>query len=286
MRAIYSSKKLMVGLITILLGVSILMTGISYAWFTSSGISKANILTVKDGDIVGEIKAEIGAEELRITYPGEVIPDLIGRAYSTGGLPVLMKLDLSATIRMLDGSPGDSNLVTVDFQPGGTIGGSTNSGFIPIYSTIAYPMGTWINGSSHYRWGEYNGSIYVAISGTDMLHFAYTVRTNGQAMGNEYQNATIHVNLKWESTQLLADGAIYDVFGGISSNDINWFSPIINAGDLGFVPANPFSPFSIGLDSEEPELTALLADIIAGLPQCSYRTSLVELLEDLYRFPQ
>jgi len=269
---VLKNKKMMTGLITSLVGLTILLTGLTLAWFTSSG-SVFN-KTIKAGSF--EVIATLSPTEFGLTYPGDDLRDNIGTVRKTGNLPALAKLEfvIEAVIKSDDnGKPlPQSEWYTVknpdDIYVVVQEDGAKKTHYIPGYGTVvevlAHKLGDWVRPdfSRWYHWGKGpDGNYYVVIDGDDTLRFAYTLESDGAKIGNKYQNAAIDVKLDWLATQLMPDEAIEDVLG-LGYTDIDWFDYYLEL---------PFPvPFSFGGSTYADSL----AKRIDSLPESAYRTFL------------
>lgn len=274
---ILKNKRMLTGLIASLIGLSVLMTGLSLAWFTNSGAqpnSGVDLSTL--GVTVGLQKESFG-----IMYPGQNYIDNIASIRNYGNIQTLVQLDLIADVLIrsdADGNPlpesqyytirAPKELFTIVEQEKGASRLIGFDGGKPVYETLAHPLGDWFKPdfSSWYHWGVLDGKLYVAMDGNDELRFAYTIDTNGKEMGNLYQNAVVSVKVEWLATQYIPDAAIKDVLG-IDFNDVKWFEEVRVLDGVG--------PFSLVRYADA------LAERIAGLPDCSYRRFLENKLANI-----
>ena len=255
MKVLFGNKKTAAGIVATMVGVTVLLAGLSLAWFTSTGSTASNNVTMRNLDVI----ADVHNYQTLVAQPGIDVPDQVGYVQNLGNLPTLVKLSFDVSIERADGTPGDPALVNVAWQIEGSNGRQINDGTGNMIEV--HPMGFWMhsNNIDVYMWGEYDGDIYVAMQGPDKLHFAYTIATDGQNMGNEYQGAKIQVAVKWEATQLWADGAIYDTFG-IDFDDISWFADSHGV----FLPG--LTVFSLPIDGGNSA-----ADLLDSIPDSSFR---------------
>ena len=267
MKALFKNKKLMTGIIATMIGVTILLAGLTLAWFTSSGSTSTNNVTMGSLDVT----AKVHNYNTIVAQPGIDIPDQLASVQNLGTLPALAKLTFDVQINNGSGwGPAAPGLVEVDFQVEGSKWAVDEDG----KPVTVHEMGFWThaNGESFYSWGTYDGDLYVAMQGNDRLHFAYTVTPKGgpTGMGNDYQGAEIRVLVKWEATQLWADGAIFDTFG-IDYFDIDWFVDLYDV----FLPDLTVFSFPIG---GPPNYAARYAETLENMPNSSFKSFVVDML--------
>ena len=276
---IFNNKKMMSGVIATLVGLTILLTGLTYAWFTSSGSVLNN--TMKVGAL--EVITTLDPTEFGIVYPGAIIKDNIGRVRRAGNLPTLAQLKFVLDVQIRsdeNGKPLPENLwytvtnpddIRVVVQEDGAVRPHFIPGYGVVNEVLAHKMGDWVRPdfSVWYHWGKGpDGNYYVVLDGSDNLRFAYSVEAKGKEMGNKYMNAAIDVKVDWKATQLYPDEAIEDVFG-LGYNDVNWFDYFLEL------------PYPVPFTTESPTYAQKLAERIEGLPECAYRTFLEGRLADL-----
>jgi hypothetical protein len=268
MKALFKNKKAKAGAIVVMAGLMILLMGLSYAWFTSTGSNAGSTITLGDLKVI----AEIEDKDLDLVFPGVEYEDQIGFVQlQPGSLAALVKLTFSTEVTIYsdpDGNPLPANEVHTISNPSVVSFTLQENGAMDGSDILAHPLGAWFNVSSTdpLEWGAYiwqydaDGNAYVWIDGYDELHFAYTVSTDGAAMGNEYMNAVIKVAVDWEAVQAIPDGAIEDLFG---------FTPPYSAfltDYPGFVtyfdgdPGTIFSPFSFEPALSNAEKIGMMAD--------------------------
>jgi hypothetical protein len=253
MKTLLKNKRTMAGTIAILFGLTILLVGLSQAWFTSSGSELGSTIVMGDLKVI----AELEDEEITLAYPGVDYQDLLGAVQlQEGSLDALVKLSFSTEVTIKsdsDGYPLDEDdwytlnnpdVVKVTFQEDG----ATNSSG----GVLANPFGIWLNNDdlTSYLWAkDSGGDTYVWMGGYDILHFAYTVDTVGADMGNVYKNAVIKVSVNWQAVQSIPDGAIMNEFGiapPVEASFEFYEDVIITYPD----DTTIFSPFVIGIGPE------------------------------------
>ena len=257
---LFKSKKVMSGLIASMVGVAILMTGMTFAWFTSSGSAASDFSMGTFG-----VQAELVDAEFPIMNPGEVKFNNIGWVRNTGNLAAVAELSLTVEVVLADGTvQTNPPAVSIELQKDG----STSS----FPGQKVHPLGAWyrVVGPEFYIWGKGPGDkLFVAMDGNDKLHFAYTVKTNGPAMGNEYMGATIRVRLAWRATQVVPEGAFSDFFGfAFDAVDWDYFET--------FVELPSSVPFSLRTPA------ARFADRLNSLPEGAYKALLERKFADRF----
>ena len=277
--SMFKNKRMMSGLIAALVGLTILLTGLSLAWFTSSGSVFNN--TIKAGGF--EVIATLDPTEFGITYPGHKIPDNLGRIRRAGNLPTLARLSFNVEVVIKSDKDGKAlpenewytvknpDDVYVVVQEDGASRKVNIPGFGVVTEVLAHKMGDWVRPdfSRWYHWGKGpDGNYYVVLDGDDNLRFAYTVETDGPKMGNVYKNAAVDVKLDWLATQLMPDEAIEDVFK-LGYDDIDWFDYYLEL------------PYPVPFSEDSPTYAEKLAERIEGLPECAYRAFLEGRLADI-----
>ena len=244
---LFKNKKVMSGIIASMVGVAILMTGMTFAWFTSSG-SVSNDFTM--GTL--EVQGGLVNAEFPVMYPGEVKVNNIGWIQNTGNLAAFAELDLIVEVILANGTVlTNPDVVTVEIQKEGNV--LLGSG------QKVHPLGFWYreDGTDFYIWGKGpNDKLFVTMEGNDRLHFAYTVKTDGPGMGNEFMGATVRVRLAWRATQALPE--VTKDFFGFYFDDIDWdyFDAYVG------LPASV--PFGLSLRTPAERFAETLSRIPAG----------------------
>jgi len=296
MKALFKNKKLMTGVIAVMVGVTILLAGLTMAWFTSSGTGPTTN-SVSAG--VLRVSADLGLLEQNMVpiYPGDLIPG-VGRlnAEVSGRVGALSRLDLSAVVTLADGSwSGETDIITIAFNPDGYDDPYGDTGL------KAYPLGCWFNSVTETMalWQKgLDGRIYVVVWGnTDdggahgsPLHFAYDVFFDGAKNfahpvdNNLLQGCTVEASVAWLSTQNLPLAAITDVFPYITDptvyfEDFMYFDTAIGM-DVpvffefdGSNPLNPgISPFGAGGPSSK------VAKFLDGIEDGFWKDKLINII--------
>jgi hypothetical protein len=280
---LFKNKKTMTGIIASLVGLSVLMGGISLAWFTSAGSVANNDITM--GRL--NVQVTLDREVFELGYPGIDFVDNIAKVQSLGNLPTMVQIDLNAEVTIRSDAngnplpqaewrtvPAPANLFTISPQVEGATEIISLPGGGTVVNTLARPLGMWWGITSsgdwfNYTWGSYDGKMYLVIdepAGMNReLRFAYTINTNGPAMTNEYQNAVVKLNIDWKATQLMPDEAVEDIFG-LEFWDVDWLTNEIELNEdmIFFQGSVPF---------EEA-----ITDRIASLPTSNYRKLLESFL--------
>lgn len=266
---LFKNKKTMTGIIASLVGLTVLLTGISLAWFTNSGSVANNEITL--GRL--GVNVTLDKREFDLMYPGQDLLDNIARIKSFGNLPTLVQLDLKATVTIKSDAngnplpesewttvPAPANLFNISLQEEGAKSLQFVNGNI-VEVVLARQLGDWYmpDYSAWYHWGMLDGKLYVMIDESEVNHelrFAYKIETDGRAMTNLYQGASVNLRIDWLATQYIPDAAIEDVLD-IDILDVNWFDEPIELDGI--------SPFFAASYADK------LAERIAELPDCSYK---------------
>ena len=211
MKKLLSNKKVMSGVVASLVGVSVLLTGLTLAWFTDGG--RADIGTAT----LGKFGVKLTAAEVPLdifNQPGVEFRNELATIQNTEDIFAIAKISLDATV---DGDVS-SNLVSL-WQ---------KDGAVEVYEGVlekrnALPLGMWMSASGgFYNWGyDADGNVYVELGGKDVLDFAYTLKALG-TMDNTYQGKEVKVELVMEATQGTFDEAIKQELG-IDRKDIKWY---------------------------------------------------------------
>jgi len=241
MKAIFRNKRLTTGAIAIMVGVTILLAGIAFAWFTSSGSSTPGTVTM--GTLI--VEADFLSEDFVSTiplYPGMTYPwleDLRVSVQSKGTLAALAQLDLNAVVTLAGAQEPKASTEAVIAEL--LVDGNDDD---------LLPLGLWLdaNDPDPTKWATYiwmydekdPNVIYVSLDGNRELEFGFSVVTVGEKMGNEYQGAKIDVNLAYEGVQMLPDAAITAAFPQLGANPLAALSFF-----PGFEMLDPVGPITI-----------------------------------------
>ena len=280
----FKNKKMMTGIIASLVGVSILMTGLTLAWFTSTGNVSSNDINLGTLKVVGEL---LTTNEVNM-LPGVSIDNNIGWIQNLG-MDALAQLKFDIEVTKKSTLDADGNAVPID-NPDDYIkvvnppevwleiqeDGYATPAIGPFPAeVIAHPLGVWMRDASadgtmeFYTWakvGAPDNRLFVAMGGNDKLHFAYSIKNNGAAMNNSWQGATVNVKFTWDAIQISPDAAIFDRFGANLSDILFWELPgvvFLTASD-----ASPFQPFNIVIQTPAERFAAK----VASMPEGAFKT--------------
>lgn len=211
MKKLLSNKKFLMGAIGVMVGISILMAGLSYAWFTSSGSSDSKTV-VTLGNL--EIKTDLidGGNTINLfdewyqgnvgTYNGlNYLRAQTAWVKNTGDLNAFMKLTFDVTV---NGAP--ASLVPDDFK----VVLLRNDGFSAVFPEQNHEC--QLNGEWYFKKiGEGNYEYYAYIDAGDDYQFEYAIVFDMGNIDNDYNGATIEVGVKAAATNNI-DEAIATVF--------------------------------------------------------------------------
>jgi len=199
MKKLFRNKKVFVGAVTIMIGVSLLMAGLSYAWFNLSGAGdNTNVITI--GAI--EIEAEVEANNTVLNATVDTVWDQEGYVKNNGSTDAFVKLIFSAETTKtygLDGKPiANPNDYTVDL----------NDVNVSVVLQSAGLDGVWYYQNLSTGKFEY----FVNLAGGANYDFLYAVMFDLANMEADYMGAQIKINISYEATQAV-DEAINAKFG-------------------------------------------------------------------------
>ena len=196
MKTLFRNKKLMTGVITVMVGVTILLAGIAFAWFFGVGGDPGEDFLAGDMDVVVDLNLD---DDIfwRPILPGDT-DEGVGVIYAPDNNPLpgtdmhfdnpftaMFSVDAAKIVKR-DGTLGDPTVLTFVVDEKGRDG-------------VAWPLGEWVDFSNadYTKWSMYNwmkgkdGNYYVEMYGNDKLHFAYEVIADGYKMDNSYRGAKI-----------------------------------------------------------------------------------------------
>ena len=216
MKKLFKNKKLMAGVITVMVGITILLAGIAYAWFFGSGIDETNATgETDDMDVVCSLDADTEVF-YRAIVPGDEMDGIgwiqpEGLKVWNGSTGMLVKLNFDE-IQLTDAAGDPVPLLADSSDPTTAVItlGLKEDGYYDDYIDMqtAFPMGCWYGTDANGDWVMYqwckgdDGDYYVEIFGNDTLHFGYTVEASGRYMTNKYRNVDIDLNFSWNWIQL------------------------------------------------------------------------------------
>jgi len=278
-RVLFGNKKMMTGVIAIMVGITILLAGLALAWFTSGGTDTG---TINFGTIGVFATLDIPNNDLG-AFQGYPVKDgfmnQIGWVESTGTLDALVEFNLSVIVDGWYVADPAGDVLGLEFVVEGVPG-------------KAYPFGYWADFSSSNiaDWGVYlwqmgtNGKTYLWTAGNDILHFGYNVLIDGANMGDNFQGTKVDFNLNWDAVQAMPNDAIIDFVADIvdyvddpitgfsyyeDANGDEFFIDFEDAtGNIIFIiydgsnPLNPpISPFSVDTRTFEEKFEEFLGTI-------------------------
>jgi hypothetical protein len=308
MKAILKNKKLMTGAIAIMVGVTILLGGMTFAVWANPGTPEAATIDFENP----EIKVIADPIDLwRGLVPGataiaraEIQPSGINFDPIQFGVLIGFDFEVMVTKAAPNSVPAVSPAVTATVVPDGIIDPVTGD-----YEV--YPLGTWLHIAddgqfNFYVWAHNeDGDVYVFVHGDNDLQFAYGVHADLYLTDNSYRGATVDLAFNYEYVQddiylQNLDRAVTFVASGqrpglapmftkfadwIAANpgvdhfcrtdgyfkyyeDITQFFVFVD-GDNGWLRPG-VSPFNNG-----PTVEQLIADFIQTLPESGFKSLLV-----------
>jgi len=217
MKVLFGNNKLRTGVIATLVGVAILLTGLTYAYFSSRGSADVGNVTVGSLRVVATLEDTDDA----VMGPGYTQDGLIGSIQNKGTLEAITKIDFGYNITIKSDGNGDP-LDPTDYYPA-----PADQQFIKVrlleegYESPVDPdrytheLGMWINaenGNSYVWTNGADGNTYIIMVGGDVLHFAYEIVVEGDAPF-DYMDADIAITLDYVASQLIPDAAVMETFG-------------------------------------------------------------------------
>ena len=217
-----------VGIIATIVGVALLLTSLSFAWFTAGG-------DADPGDIeVGSIRASLTIEALDptgtvvIMGPGYDITGQKAVFQSTGSLDTLTRFKSFCNVTITCDAngvplapsayypaPAGENYVTIAIMPAGWTNPDDPTDFYE-------PLGTWIDAAGNaYIWGlGTDGNTYLLSNGAKELYFAIQIIIADDTP-NKYMDAIVECGFSFLAGQALPDRAVPATFG-IALTDIDF----------------------------------------------------------------
>ena len=313
MKRLFKNKKTMMGLIATLVGVTVLLAGLTLAWWSAEDSSDyENIVTFG----VMEIEVEIFNPFIEQGYPGWDSGDrgILASVKNTGTFDGLVaKLDFviewtddpedEDSWEVVPAALAEEILITVveDGRAGLVkelweveAGARVKKGEIEDYKV--HELGGWFlfdndadfNLLAFYNWSEIDGSLFVTMDGDSYarpatvgnheLHFAYDIEL-GKDLDEEFMGKAIKVTIDAKATSAFPDGAAEDVFGIAdfwTKFTANGFTGFAFVYDDDVVP--PFTPF--GFAAPAKNLKAL-TDRIESLPDGGYKDVLIAMYQGI-----
>lgn len=274
MKSIIRNKKFMTGAIISLAGLTVLLAALALAWFSNEGGNGDNTITF--GSL--KVEAKLIDEGVILQAPGQEIANQRGTIQNLGSVPALAKIKISAKVTQTHDATGapfanPNDYVVIQNDPNITVTIQKEGG---LYNRlgISPQLGFWEDGTDFYFWGEYANETYIAMytaapTGGNVMPFGYKITTDGRAMGNEYTGAIIELEVTWEATQLLQDGAIADYFHIADFFNV-WTE---YDGHYDFADVH-ITPFSVGIEAQVDPITTRVEE----MPDCSFKDFIVDKL--------
>ena len=280
MRVLFGSKKLRTGVIATLVGVAILLTGLTYAYFSSRGSADVGKVTVGSLRVVATLEDADDA----FMGPGYTQDGFIGTIQNKGTLEALTKIDFGYNITIKSDGNGDP-LDPADYYPA-----PADQQYIKVrlleegYQSpvdedrYAHELGLWINntnGNSYIWTNGADGNCYIIMVGSDVLHFAYEIVVEGDAPF-DYMDADIAITLDYVASQLVPDAAVMETFGIADIDtflDYDYYDGFVVFDPAGY--GTTIRPFIV------TDPVSLAIDRISQMQDSSIKTQLLEILANL-----
>ena len=280
MRKLFGSKKLRTGVIATLVGVAILLTGLTYAYFSSKGSADVGSVTVGSLRVVATLEDTDDA----LMGPGYTQDGLIGTIQNKGTLEALTKIDFGYNITIKSDGNGDP-LDPADYYPAPADQQYIKvrlleEGYQSPYDPDRYTheLGLWLNNTNGnvYLWTlGADGNTYIIMAGNDELHFAYEIIVEGDAPF-DYMDADIAITLDYVASQVVPDGAVMETFG-IADIDSFLDSDYYE----GYVVFDPAGDGTTIRPFVETDPVSLAISRISEMQDSSVKTLLLEVLANL-----
>jgi len=244
MKAIFRNKRL-TGAIAIMVGVTILLAGFAFAWFTSGGVANAGTVTLARVSVTGWVE-DLDLDPGVVLTPGQSsgeFEDLLGWIQSDSTIPVLVRLNLNYQWTNQYG-------VVVTEPLGIAIREDGAAG-------RAWPLGAWydLNTEAVYLWFfDDEDNIYVWMWGNDRLHFVWDLFS--WSLPNDLQESVVDIDFGWLAVQQAPDEAINDILG-IDLADLDIFPGLVDIDVDGWIVPG-VRPFFV-----DPRL----AELVESMPE-------------------
>jgi len=226
MKKLMANKKIFMGVIAVMIGVSVLATALSYAWWNISNTGDGvNVISLGKMDI--DLKLD---EDAFFFMGGDLVDDSYGEGSikNTGTVNAFVKINFTADTIFMSGDeiPND-DIVNVYLE----------------YRDYDFSGNTLSNDQWYfYDKGDGTFDYFVLLMPSEEFAFFYKVRFDGDKMGNEYMEATIEIKSEYTATQFHESAIKAEL--GVDLNDLVKFndSQRDDSGD------DNFYPFSIGIE--------------------------------------
>jgi hypothetical protein len=270
MKTLFRNKKLMTGVITVMVGITILLAGIAFAWFF--GASGNFDEEFEAGDMGAVAKFDLKDKVLnRPILPGD--KELgVGELSVPAGVkmhlenPMIVMLDVSASkVIAKDGTALPTDVINFIIDEDGVDG-------------EAWPLGMWIDvgdpvdlsTAKIYTWMKGNGDkdiydnkIYVEMMGGDTLHYGFEIEADGM-MDNRYLGAKITLGngVRWIQSRHAEDALLetrVDTVHAIDRAVPSTYFPkwaeyvVVHHDDPDFNPMDFFTFFPSYIDVRRPQ---------------------------------
>ena len=194
MKTLFRNKKLMTGVITVMVGITILLAGIAFAWFFGANgnfdekFDAGDMGAEADFDLAGKVLSrpvlpgdtERGIGE--ITVPNDVVMH--------NENPMLVRVAVGASeIIAKNGDSLPTDALTFAMDENGEPGEAWPLGFWMDVGTGAVP--DYLNAKTYLWLKGGDGNVYVEMYGDDTLHYAFDIEAVGNKMDNRYLGAKI-----------------------------------------------------------------------------------------------
>jgi len=234
MKTLLKNKRLISGLVALMLGVAILVMSLSLAWFTSEDEDTSGTITI------GSLKVYT---ELIDLYPDDSNPNdaypesehykwQLAKLWKKGSIDAFVQINLEAVLPAQAGPDVEVPPVELVIREDGIPNGAPRNDPDVMAGTHghgarAYPLGLWmdLDGECSYAWfiGA-DGKYYVEMCGAgknyanDELHIGYSILFPEDKLTNPKYNDLeepyqFDVNLKVKGVQAFPETARIDYFG-------------------------------------------------------------------------
>ena len=224
MKKLLKNKKFLMGAISVMIGISILMAGLSYAWFTSSGNGDGKgIVTMGTLNVIADVD-NTEQNLFASYYDWENYNNLTYLRGQTGYIKNIGTLDAFAKLTFK---------VSVINQWNENIGNPDNIKAVLIrndnFSEIFDQDQNYELGGEWYfkRNGEADYNYYVELWEGDEFEFEYAIVFDMNVIDNKYQGAKIVVEVEYNATNNIDEAIAAELFGG----DINFKNSLMTFSD-------------------------------------------------------
>ena len=311
MEKLFKRKIIMVGAITALMGMTIMLAGLTLAWWTYNGRTEGeNIITIDMdwGNIDNGLRIESWNKDYRwetSISAGWESPHLLGSVRNETNLTYLVPMRFLIEIRTLQ-DMNDPNSFTTwrpatsnEMQAFWLTSGSNDVVKPGVNASFSvHPMGIWtIQGRNDvmYTWGHdpIANEIYITMRGNDQLHFAYYLTVNPDLDKDIYDRAEFRVSIRTTSFEILPGQGPENIIPPEYYNRIEWFQTRVDVPPDHGRPVGPFSdepkPFDpyAPVDSYDPYATdeplpdlIRFAELIDSLAEGAFKDLIVSVFAE------